>query len=103
MARHLSNRHMVRKFLQLEDLLINIFAEIIHNDKWIGWALLHGTSQRIAVTCLGYVRCCETRAYSDFPVVLAVGALQTDFARLVPGLPGRDDNALNHNKFFHLV
>jgi hypothetical protein len=103
MAWHLANWYMVRKLLELQNLLIDILAELVHDYERVWRALLHWAAQGVAVTLAWDMSCRKAGTDADLPVGLAVGAPQTDLARFVARLLGRDDNALNNNESLHLI
>mmetsp|Transcript_39072 Transcript_39072/g.118025 ORF Transcript_39072/g.118025 Transcript_39072/m.118025 type:complete len:277 (+) Transcript_39072:206-1036(+) len=97
---HFSHRHVLRQLLQLQGLVIDELAQVVHDNERVGWALLQ---PRAAIASTRDVRGAITVGNDDFLCVFAIRALQHDLPGLVPGLFHGGHNALHDDKLLHLL
>mmetsp|Transcript_91127 Transcript_91127/g.221273 ORF Transcript_91127/g.221273 Transcript_91127/m.221273 type:complete len:290 (+) Transcript_91127:189-1058(+) len=101
-ARHFPDRHMLRQLLKLQNLLIGILANIVHDDEGVRRASFQLPAPRVAIARGWDVRSGEAGIQVQRLHVLTTRALEHKLARLVPRLPHGRDNPLDHHELLHL-
>ena len=104
MARQLTNRDLVRCFLQLEHLLVDKLTALVHDVVGVKWALIPTLARTPLPSACSWKRDAGKPAGDrDYLLMLAIPTSYSESSRFGGESGGANDNAGNANELRYII